>query len=130
MTTQHQTLSSWPEKPSPPRHVQDLRIKLEQLEHEFHTVPDEQKDFDALQTRLEQLLNETSSLAEGDRGPLLPILKRFQSFLQEHLSSLQEQSQSVDLSLERATPASQVIKAYTSAQKVPKKTPQASSHTG
>lgn len=94
--------------------IEDLKDNLERLAHDFKITPDYEKDFDALQLRLENLLAQTSKLSREEREPLLPILKTFQVFLQDHLKNLQEQVQSMVISDESAPSATQAVNAYAS----------------
>lgn len=67
----------------------DLKISLEQLQYDFRYIPDREKNFVELQKRLEELLKITAELKQEEREPLIPLLKAFQTYLQEHLQTIQ-----------------------------------------
>ena len=94
-----------------------LKAALEQLEHDFRTIPDHEKDFDALQNRLEVLLAQTGTLSQAAREPLLPVLHAFQTYLQEHLQNLQAQAQSMITADTRPLSQAQAVNAYAAASK-------------
>jgi ABC-type transporter Mla subunit MlaD len=92
--------------------VHYLKESLEQLERDFRDIPDVEKDFLALQDRLEVLLKKAAELTDQERQPLVPLLKNFQSFLKEHLEGIQKQAAVLQVDLQDRTTHIQATQAY------------------
>ncbi len=89
-----------------------LRQALEDLDYDFRTVPDTEKNFLKLQDRMEALFKEAAELSVEEREPLVPILKKFQTFLKEHLDTLQKQVAILQMDLQDRVTHKQATKAY------------------
>ena len=110
--------------------VDILKYELETLASDFRTIPDHEKNFEVLQERLEYLLSMTSKLDLDTREPLLPILKTFQSFLNEHLKNLQAEAQSLNPDFTQNLPPTRAIRAYGAASRPPQKSTPSTSQRG
>lgn len=96
---------------------EQLKQALEELDHDFRTVPDSEKNFIELQDRLEILLKKTADLSAEERDPLVPMLKKFQLFLKEHLEDIQRQAAILQVDLQERTTHKQASQAYGRFQK-------------
>ena len=90
----------------------DLKKALEELDKDFRTIPDADKDFMALQDRLEVLLKKAMALSEAERAPLIPLLQNFQQYLKEHLSDIQRQAAVLQIDLQDRTTHLKAAQAY------------------
>lgn len=92
--------------------VVQLQKSLDQLEYDFRTIPDTEKNFIELQDRLEVLLKLISDLSHEEREPLLPSLQSFQTFLKEHLDNVQRQGHVLQGELLEKRTHKQAARAY------------------
>lgn len=92
--------------------VDELKKSLETLEHDFRNIPDREKDFPALQDRLEILLRQTLELSEYQREPIMPLLRNFQNYLKEHLNVVQEEASMLQVDLQDKKTHKQASLAY------------------
>lgn len=92
--------------------VDELKKSLEALEADFRSIPDRDKDFPALQDRLEVLLRQTLELRESERTPLMPLLVNFQNFLKEHLEEVQKEASLLQIDLQDKKTHKQASLAY------------------
>lgn len=97
--------------------VAHLKKSLEELDKDFRTIPDAEKDFLVLQDRLEVLLKKTTELSEAERAPLLPLLKNFQQYLKEHLEDIQRQAAVLQIDLQDKATHVKAARAYGQYQK-------------
>ena len=89
-----------------------LKKALEDLENDFKNIPDDKKNFIELQDRLESLLKLTAELSSLEREPLLPTLRHFQTYLQEHLEDIQKQASFLQMNLQEKATHKKAVQAY------------------
>ena len=89
-----------------------LQHALDQLDHDFRTIPDTEKNFIALQDRLEVLLKLVSELSYEERQPLIPSLQEFQSFLKDHLENVKQQGALLQGEILEKRTHKQAVRAY------------------
>ena len=92
--------------------IDELKKSVEMLEKDFKNIPDRAKDFPALQDRLEVLLRQTLELSEPQRETLMPLFKKFQNYLKEHLEEVQKQAAILQVDLQERKTHKQAVAAY------------------
>jgi hypothetical protein len=89
-----------------------LKEELILLANDFRSIPDRDKDFPALQDRLEVLLKQVHSLTEEEKKPLYPLLQQFHAYLQEHLAIIRQEASKLQEILEDKKTHKEAISAY------------------